>query len=442
MIRSASGPSPRPTRSGARPRTARRASRRARGSFSRSCSGEGSSAMTIATSSSAARKGAGMPGDRAVDEALEPTWRGTRGRAAPIGSRACASPSRPYPSRDDRHARAAGRSRGRDRPVGPRRARRAGTRPMPSRTGSSSSPTATSGCTSTTGAAPTPDPARPTGPGVLLLPGLPASRPGRGRPSPGGSRRPTRDRRRRPARPGAVGRADGGLRRRRRSRPTPSPWPRDPGARRTGRSSSPATGSGRSWRRGAGRAARPPVRRPRARRRRLGASWRRPTDLDVDEFLRGLDEPPEVLRSMGAWLGRPARVRTRPAGTRPGAGGEGRPWSRRPPGTSSAPYDPHVVEAMRADDVRYDPAPVLAAVEAPVTALIALEIGDDGARLAELRRCGEARVGGGTRADPARRLPGRRAQPDALPAGGGDGGDPREPGDRRLIARTRGPRRG
>ena len=26
------------------------------------------------------------------------------------------------------------------------------------------------------------------------------------------------------------------------------------------------------------------------------------TDLDVDEFLRGLDEPPEVLRSMDAWL--------------------------------------------------------------------------------------------------------------------------------------------
>src|SRR5262249_45403697 len=27
------------------------------------------------------------------------------------------------------------------------------------------------------------------------------------------------------------------------------------------------------------------------------------TGVDVDEFLRGLDEPPEVMRSMAAWLG-------------------------------------------------------------------------------------------------------------------------------------------
>ena len=42
-----------------------------------------------------------------------------------------------------------------------------------------------------------------------------------------------------------------------------------------------------------------------------------------------------------------------------------------------------------------DPAPVLATVEAPVTALVALGSADNAGRLAELRRCAAARASAG-----------------------------------------------
>ena len=56
---------------------------------------------------------------------------------------------------------------------------------------------------------------------------------------------------------------------------------------------------------------------------------------------------------------------------------------------------PHVVEAIVRSMFGYDPAPVLGAIEAPVTALIALGSAENGARLAELRRSGEARAAAG-----------------------------------------------
>ena len=118
------------------------------------------------------------------------------------------------------------------------------------------------------------------------------------------------------------------------------------------------------------------------------------TDVDVDEFLRGLDEPPEVMRSMGAWLGDrkgfdPAtwdadqeRVAT-DAVVETAAGHVVRS------------VRPHVVDAIVRSTFGYDPLPVLAAIEAPVTALIALGSADNSARLAELRRCGQARAAAG-----------------------------------------------
>ena len=122
----------------------------------------------------------------------------------------------------------------------------------------------------------------------------------------------------------------------------------------------PGTGSGR--RRGVGRgAARGALRRPRPRRRRLGGP-RASTGLDVDEFLRGLDEPPEVLRSMAAWLADRAafdpatwdadQERAARAAVVETAAGHVVPATR-----------PHVVEAWSGRCSRTDPRRALAAVE-------------------------------------------------------------------------------
>jgi pimeloyl-ACP methyl ester carboxylesterase len=92
------------------------------------------------------------------------------------------------------------------------------------------------------------------------------------------------------------------------------------------------------------------------------------TGMDVDEFLRGLDEPPEVLRSMTAYLAdrrawdpatwdadeeraaRAAVVET-PAGRLVGA------------------TRPHALEACVRTMFDYDPAAVLPAVRAPIVAV-------------------------------------------------------------------------
>ena len=118
------------------------------------------------------------------------------------------------------------------------------------------------------------------------------------------------------------------------------------------------------------------------------------TGLDLDELLRGLDEPPEVMRSMAAWLADrrgfdPAtwdadqERAARDAVVETGAGRVVRAVRQ------------HVVAAVAATQHGYEPGAWLAAVEAPVTALVALGSGDPGVRLAELRLAAEARWAAG-----------------------------------------------
>lgn len=121
------------------------------------------------------------------------------------------------------------------------------------------------------------------------------------------------------------------------------------------------------------------------------------TGLDVDEFLRGLDEPPEVLRSMDAYLGDRR-------GFDPATWDTDQERAARDSVVETAAgrvvraVRPHVVEAAVRTMFAYDPAVVLAAVEAPVFALMALGAGEPaaaGVRLAELRRTAVARVAAG-----------------------------------------------
>jgi pimeloyl-ACP methyl ester carboxylesterase len=121
------------------------------------------------------------------------------------------------------------------------------------------------------------------------------------------------------------------------------------------------------------------------------------TGLDVDEFLRGLDEPPEVLRSMDAYLGdrRDFDPATWDADQERAARDS---VVETAAGRVVRAVRPHVVEAAVRTMFAYDPAVVLAAVEAPVFALVALGAGEPaaaGARLAELRRAAGARVAAG-----------------------------------------------
>jgi pimeloyl-ACP methyl ester carboxylesterase len=118
------------------------------------------------------------------------------------------------------------------------------------------------------------------------------------------------------------------------------------------------------------------------------------TGVDVDEFLRGLEEPPEVMRSMAAWL---ADRR----GFDPASWDADQERVARDAVVETAAghvvrsVRPHVVEALVRTMFDYDPEPVLAGVEAPVTALVALGAGEAGPRLAELRRSAVARAAAG-----------------------------------------------
>ncbi len=114
------------------------------------------------------------------------------------------------------------------------------------------------------------------------------------------------------------------------------------------------------------------------------------SEVDVDEFLRGLDEPPEVMRSMDAWL---ADRR----GFDPATWDADQERLARDAVVETAAghvvraVRPHVVEAIVRTMFATDPEPALASIDAPVAALVALGSGDNGARLSELRRCAEAR---------------------------------------------------
>jgi pimeloyl-ACP methyl ester carboxylesterase len=116
------------------------------------------------------------------------------------------------------------------------------------------------------------------------------------------------------------------------------------------------------------------------------------TGLDVEEFLRGLDEPPEVMRSMAAFLAdrKGFDPSTWDADQRRAAeatvvethAGRVVPATR-----------PHALEACVRTMFEYDPLTVLPAVDARIVALVADEM--DGARLAPLEAASAARTAAG-----------------------------------------------
>ena len=118
------------------------------------------------------------------------------------------------------------------------------------------------------------------------------------------------------------------------------------------------------------------------------------TGIDADELLRSLDEPPEVLRSMDAWL---ADRR----GFDQGSWDADQERAARDAVVETAAghvvraVRPFVVAALGPTMLDYDPAAVLAGVAAPVVALVAMASGDPAPRLAELRRAAAARVAAG-----------------------------------------------
>jgi pimeloyl-ACP methyl ester carboxylesterase len=118
------------------------------------------------------------------------------------------------------------------------------------------------------------------------------------------------------------------------------------------------------------------------------------TDVDVDEFLRGLDEPPEVLRTIDAYL---ADRR----GFDPATWDADQERAARDAVVETAAghvvraVRPHVVDAIVRSMFAWNPAAGLAAVDTSVTALVALGAGDPDARLAELRRTAVARAAAG-----------------------------------------------
>jgi pimeloyl-ACP methyl ester carboxylesterase len=102
------------------------------------------------------------------------------------------------------------------------------------------------------------------------------------------------------------------------------------------------------------------------------------TGLDVDEFLRGLDEPPEVMRSMGAYL---ADRR----GWDPASWDTDQERAARatvvetPAGRLVSATRPHALVACVRTMFAYRPDSVLAGVPAPIVAVRRITPGDEGA---------------------------------------------------------------
>ena len=197
-------------------------------------------------------------------------------------------------------------------------------------------------------------------------------------------------------------------------------------ARRGAGSSSRGTGSAGSWRLAAAAA----LGERCAGLVLVDGGWERlevTTDVDVDEFLRGLDEPPEVLRSMDAWLADRRGVRPVDLGRRPGAGGARR---RRRDGRRARGAGGPARTSSRRWSGRCSTCDPAAGVGGGRRA-------GRGARRARRRRartrgsrsCAARRTRGRPRpVGPIRvaGLPGRRPQPDALPPGRRHRRDPRD----------------
>jgi pimeloyl-ACP methyl ester carboxylesterase len=113
------------------------------------------------------------------------------------------------------------------------------------------------------------------------------------------------------------------------------------------------------------------------------------TGLDVEEFLRGLDEPPEVMRSLAAYL-------------RDREGFDPTTWDADQEQAARATVvethagrvvpsaRPHAIEACVRTMFSYDPLDTLPLVEAEVVALVAVD-DDAGSRVRALRLASEAR---------------------------------------------------
>jgi pimeloyl-ACP methyl ester carboxylesterase len=102
------------------------------------------------------------------------------------------------------------------------------------------------------------------------------------------------------------------------------------------------------------------------------------TGVDADEFLRGLDEPPEVLASMAAYLA--DRRSWDPSTWDPDQERAARSSVVETPAGRLVPAArPHAIEGCVRAMFGYDPDEVLADVRAPILAVRRLTAGDDAA---------------------------------------------------------------
>jgi len=115
--------------------------------------------------------------------------------------------------------------------------------------------------------------------------------------------------------------------------------------------------------------------------------------LDVEEFLRGLDEPPEVMRSMAAYLA--DREAFDPATWDSDQDQAARATVVETHAGKVVPSTrPHALEASVRAMFRYDPLATLAAVTAPVAAMVA-GFDETGSRAAALAEASAARAASG-----------------------------------------------
>ena len=116
------------------------------------------------------------------------------------------------------------------------------------------------------------------------------------------------------------------------------------------------------------------------------------TGLDVDEFLRGLDEPPEVMRSMAAYLA-DRREWDPPSWDADQERAARAAVVETPAGRLVSATRPHALEASVRTMFRYRPESVLAGVIAPIVAIRRVTPGDESA--AALGRASAGRVAAG-----------------------------------------------
>ena len=119
----------------------------------------------------------------------------------------------------------------------------------------------------------------------------------------------------------------------------------------------------------------------------------RATGMDADEFLRGLDEPPEVMRSLDAFLA--DRTAFDPTTWDADQDRAARATVVETHAGKVVPATrPHALEACVRAMFEYDPERTLAAIEAPITALVAAD-DETGSRAAALDRADAARQAAG-----------------------------------------------